>query len=155
MYELEKTEEISELIALTKSDSGISGPQLAKAHLRLGTLLAEKMPYNPSETTVVAVMRGGIFFAEGIYFQLGCKFQVYDPKKEEFVRPETKNVILVDSVINTGKTISDILTPDMVIVFCHYSKLNSRIVVSGPKFPLCSLTFFPTKEFLETLTANN
>ena len=118
MYELEKTEEISELIALTKSDSGISGPQLAKAHLRLGTLLAEKMPYNPSETTVVAVMRGGIFFAEGIYFQLGCKFQVYDPKKEEFVRPETKNVILVDSVINTGKTISDILTPDMVIACC-------------------------------------
>ena len=118
MFELEKTEEITELIAVTKSNSGISGPKLAKAHMRLGQLLAEHIPCPAEDTTVVAVMRGGIFIAEGIYFQLGCRFQLYDPKKEEFIRPETKYVILADSVINTGKTIKKILEPDMVVACC-------------------------------------
>ena len=119
MYELEKTERINRLIAITKSDSGISGPDLAKAHIKLGMLLGRKMvQFNPSDTTIVAMLRGGIFFAEGIYFQLGCKFQTYDPKKEAFVRPQTKNVILVDSVINTGKTIKDIFKEDMFVACC-------------------------------------
>lgn len=119
MYEIEKTERINQLIAITKSDSGISGPDLAKAHIELGILLGKKMvQFNPNDTTVVAILRGGIFFAEGIYFQLGCKFQTYDPKKETFVKPQTKNVILVDSVINTGKTIKDIFKEDMFIACC-------------------------------------
>ncbi len=119
MYELEKTERANQLIAITKSDSGISGPDLAKAHMELGMLLGEKMiEFNPGDTTVVAMLRGGIFFAEGIYFQLGCKFQIYDPKRESFVRPQTKNVILVDSVINTGKTIKDIFKGDMFVACC-------------------------------------
>lgn len=119
MYEIEKTERINRLIAITKSDSGISGPNLAKAHMELGRLLGEKMvQVNPRDTTVVAMLRGGIFFAEGIYFQLGCKFQTYDPKREAFVRPQTKNVILVDSVINTGKTIKDIFKENMFVACC-------------------------------------
>ncbi len=119
MYELERNEEIDELIAITKSDSGISGPKLARTHMELGRLLAEKMPrLNPNDTTIIAMLRGGLFFAEGLYFAMGCKFQTYDPKHEEFVRPETSNIILVDSVINTGKTIMDILTPDMIIACC-------------------------------------
>ena len=73
---------------------------------------------NLEDTTVVAMLRGGIFFAEGIYFHLGCKFQLYDPKKERFVRPGTKNIIIVDSVINTGYTIKKILQPDMLIASC-------------------------------------
>lgn len=119
MYELEKTEEINELIALTKSDSGVSGPKLARAHMELGRCLAEKMPrLNPEDTTIVALLRGGLFFAEGIYFAMGCKFQTFDPKHEEFVRPATSNIIIVDSVINTGKTIRDIITPDMLVACC-------------------------------------
>lgn len=119
MFELGKTQEIKDLIAITKSDSGISGPQLAKAHMELGRLLAEQMKeFDPKETTIVAMLRGGIFFAEGMYFALNCKFQTYDPKQEVFVRPETKNVIVVDSVINTGKTIQNILTADMCVACC-------------------------------------
>lgn len=119
MFELEKTEAIKELVAITKSNSGISGPELAKAHMELGRLLAEQMPnLDPENTTIVAMMRGGIFFAEGMYFAMGCKFQTYDPKHEQFVRPETKNVILVDSVVNTGKTILNILDPDMKVACC-------------------------------------
>ena len=118
MFELEKTDEVSKLIAITKSNSGINGPELAQAHMRLGELLAENFHLDPSDTTVVALLRGGIFFAEGIYFKLRCQFQLYDPKHDEFIRPNTKNIIIVDSVINTGKTIQKILQPDMIVACC-------------------------------------
>ena len=119
MYELERNEEVTRLIQITKSNSGVSGPELAKAHIRLGYLLADHMPdYLAEDTTVVAMLRGGIFFAQGIYFRLGCQFMLYDPKHDEFKRPDTKNVILVDSVINTGKTIKKILEPNMLVACC-------------------------------------
>jgi hypothetical protein len=119
LYEIEKTDRINQLIAITKSNSGISGPELAKAHIELGMSLGEVMQqFNPYDTTVVAILRGGIFFAEGIYFQIGCRFQTYNPKNEKFVRPKTSNVILVDSVINTGKTIKDIWDNNMYVACC-------------------------------------
>lgn len=119
LYEIEKTERINQLIARTKSDSGVAGPELAKAHLELGKLLGAQMrPFFPGDTTIVAILRGGIFFAEGIYFQMGCQFQTFDPKHEKFVRPETKHVILVDSVIHTGKTLLPIRQPDMAVACC-------------------------------------
>ena len=119
MFEIEKDNRVNKLIAITKSNSGISGPALAKAHMELGEKLAEQFSgLDPEYTTIVAMLRGGLFFAEGMYFKLGCKFQTYDPKKDTFVRPNTKNVILVDSVINTGKTILAILEPDMKVASC-------------------------------------
>ena len=119
MYELKRTEEINKLIAITKSDSGISGPELVKSHIRLGMAMGKRITgLSPEDTTIVAMLRGGIFFAEGMYFAMGCRFQTYDPKHEQFVRPETKNVILVDSVINTGKTLLEILDPDMKVACC-------------------------------------
>jgi predicted phosphoribosyltransferase len=119
LFELERNDdEVNRLISITKSDSGISGPELAKAHMKLGELLAEHMSVDPNDATVVAMLRGGVFFAEGIYFKLGCRFQLYDPKHEEFRRPDTKNVILVDSVINTGKTIRKLLHPNIIVACC-------------------------------------
>lgn len=118
MFELEKTDEVRRLIQITKSDSGISGPELVKAHIRLGEILGRCIELTPLDTTIVAMMRGGIFFAQGIYMTLGCRFQTYDPKNETFVRPATKNILLVDSVINTGKTIREIMNPDMKIACC-------------------------------------
>lgn len=119
MFEIEKTDKVNQLIAITKSNSGVSGPVLAKAHMELGELLAEAFTrLDPKDITIVAILRGGLFFAEGMYFRLGCKFQTYDPKKDAFIRPTTKHVILVDSVINTGKTILPILEPDMIVASC-------------------------------------
>lgn len=119
MFEIEKDEQIDGLISITKSNSGISGAKLAKAHMALGERLAEVFTYlDPKDTTVVAILRGGIFFALGMYFKLDCKFQTYNPKYERFSRPDTKNVILVDSVIHTGKTILKILEPDMMVACC-------------------------------------
>ena len=119
MFELEKTAEVTDLIAITKSDSGITGPDLAKAHMTLGSLMGKQMrDFTPEDTTIIAILRGGIFFAEGMYFSMGCKLQTYDPKHESFVRPNTKNVILVDSVINTGKTLLSLLDKDTYIACC-------------------------------------
>ena len=119
MFELNKTEEINRLISITKSDSGVSGPKLARVHIALGEALGKQMTdFDSKDTTIIAMLRGGIFFAEGIYFALGCKLQMYDPKHEEFVKPRTKNVILVDSVINTGKTIYEIFDKDMAVACC-------------------------------------
>lgn len=119
MFEIKKDEKIEKLIAITKSDSGISGPLLTEAHVELGRALGEQIKERFShDTTVVAVLRGGIFMAMGLYYALGCRFDVYDPKKDKFIRPKTKNVILVDSVINTGKTIEEISGSDISIASC-------------------------------------
>ena len=118
MFELNKTEEVNRLIAITKSDSGISGPELAKAHIELGKLLGKCMDIDPDNTTVVAILRGGIFLAQGIYFETGCKFETFDLKHQEFIRPKTRNIILVDSVVNTGATIKQFITPDMKLACC-------------------------------------
>lgn len=119
MYEIEKNDEIRQWIAITKSDSGVSGPDLAKAHMELGRLLGQQMNWLDAEdTTIVAILRGGIFFAIGMYLQMGCKFMIYNPKQEPFCRPQTSKVLLVDSVIHTGKTIQKILEPDMMIACC-------------------------------------
>lgn len=119
MFEIKRDERIEKLIAITKSDSGISGPVLAKAHVELGMALGEQMRDQFSDdTTVVAILRGGIFMAMGLYYALGCRFDVYDPKKDKFSRPKTKNVILVDSVINTGKTIEEISGSDISVACC-------------------------------------
>ena len=118
MFELEKTDYVEHLIEITKSHSGISGPELAKAHMQLGKLMAAHIPYPPEETTIVAILRGGIFFAEGIYLELGCKFELYNPKYQKFIRPQTKYVVLVDSVINTGNTLKSIMGKDMAVSCC-------------------------------------
>lgn len=123
MFEIIKNDRINELIDITKSDSGVSGPVLAKAHMELGELLGNNfINLEPNDTTIVAILRSGLFFAEGLYFKLGCRFEVFDPKKDTFIRPKTKNVILVDGVINTGKTIRDILEPDMFVACCVVNK---------------------------------
>ena len=80
MFELEKTEYIQKLIDVTKSNSGISGPELAKAHMSLGEEIGKQLKrieIDPNETTVVAILRGGIFFAQGIYFSLITQHATY------------------------------------------------------------------------------
>ena len=68
MYELKRDEEVERLIAMTKSDSGVCGPRLVEAHRELGRALGAQIgqlgQFEPEETTVVAVLRGGIFRSE-------------------------------------------------------------------------------------------
>lgn len=123
MYELTKTTEVTELIGQCKSDSGISGPILARAHQRLGELLGLEMDFSPEDTTVVAILRGGMFFAQGLYFSLGCRFDLYDPKQPGATFPESGQIILVDSVIHSGKTLERI--------FSAYPEVKERAWVAS------------------------
>lgn len=118
MFAPSKISDIERLLDITRSDSGISGPELAKAHIKLGSLVAKDFDLDPVDTTVVAIMRGGFFFAQGVYFELGCKFDTFDPKREKFIRPSTKNVILADSVVNTGNSLRGVFEPGMLIACC-------------------------------------
>ena len=125
MFLIKKNRKIKKYIKITKSNSGVSGPLLCMAHIQLGIELAKNIKINPEDTTVVAIMRGGMFFAQGIYFELGCKFCTYNPKTEEYIRPKTKYVILVDSVINTGKSVLPLID-DNTIIACNV--INEKAV---------------------------
>ncbi len=113
---------IEELLKITKSNSGISGPKLMNAHIELGREIGQainkKLHLLKEETTVVAMLRGGVFFAQGIYEILDCKFDMYYPKHESYKRPKTKYVILVDEVINTGKTLKEMIDEDTIVATC-------------------------------------
>ena len=115
MFELQKKENITELVMRTKSDSGVAGPDLALTHIELGKRIAKYLPVDPKDTTVIAIMRGGIFFAQGIYFELQSQFEIFDPKHQAFNRPKTKFVVLADAVINTGRTIQKIMQKDFLV----------------------------------------
>lgn len=99
--------ELTELCNQSKSNSGLTGNQLAEVHERIGELIGERIAktYDPREITLVALMRGGMFFARGIFRKLNCRFQLFDPQRStvDDLDVPTRIVILADSVINTGE----------------------------------------------------
>ena len=103
-------ENIADDISVCKSDSGISGARLADAHIRLGKILGETVRrFVPdTDTAVIVLERGGIFFGAGLYTGFGGTFYSYNPKKDELPEIRHKTVIIVDSVINTGKSVLNI-----------------------------------------------
>jgi len=105
-YDVEEYKKIKEYIAITKSDSGINGNKLAKAHFELGGKLVKYFSkLKPNETTIVSFERSGHFLADGIFMNFDARFVTYNSKFQDFPKVQTKNVILVDGVINNGNTI--------------------------------------------------
>lgn len=99
-------------VAITKSNSGINGSLLATTHLRLGERLGKEIgTIIPTQNTAVIVMeRGGRFFGDGLYSTFGGVFYPYNPSKDETPNVSEHNfVIIVDSVINTGKSILSVI----------------------------------------------
>ena len=120
----EATQEDLEDIAVCKSNSGINGNRLASAHLRLGQSLGRKIAskFPAKNTAVIVLERGGRFFGDGLYSSFGGVFYSYNPSTGVVPDITQKQVIIVDSVINTGKSIKDIISqlmesdPDYEIV---------------------------------------
>lgn len=103
---------ISDDVAITKSSSGINGSLLAAAHLRLGERLGKEIKtIIPTQNTAVIIMeRGGRFFGDGLYSEFGGVFYPYNPSKDEIPDVSKHNfIIIVDSVINTGRTILSVI----------------------------------------------
>lgn len=101
------TEEDLRDISICKSNSGINGSRLAAAHLRLGQRLGSKLAtmYPSKNTAVLVLERGGRFFGDGLYSSFGGVFFPYNPSKDTMPEISQQRVVIVDSVINTGKSI--------------------------------------------------
>lgn len=104
--------EILEDIAICKSDSGINGSRLASAHLKLGIQLGEKMATMiPEQNTAILVLeRGGRFFGDGLYIGFGGTFYSINPSKEKLPNIKEDRIVIVDSVINSGKSIHKMIS---------------------------------------------
>ena len=98
-------------IAICRSNSGINGARLAAAHIRLGRKLGEVMySFIPNtDTAVIVLERGGRFFGDGVYTGFGGTFYSCDPKTSDLPMILESTVIIVDSVINTGRSVLDMI----------------------------------------------
>lgn len=120
----DKDNNIADDIAICKSNSGVNGAPLADAHIRLGKMLGEAMreiiPH--IDSAVIVLERGGRFFGDGVYTGFGGTFYSYNPKSDDFPEIQQGVAVIVDSVINTGKSILDMIdklkqrTPEIEIV---------------------------------------
>lgn len=104
--------EILEDVAICKSDSGINGSRLASVHLKLGIQLGEKMATMiPEQNTAILVLeRGGRFFGDGLYIGFGGTFYSINPSKEKLPNIKEDRIVIVDSVINSGKSIHKMIS---------------------------------------------
>lgn len=112
--------EAIENIRICKSDSGIEGLKLRKAHYDLGNEVAKliKADYPSSEFVVIIMMRSGLCFGQGIVDYFDCSEVFYDDssiekfEKEFYGNPnyKDKQIILVDGVINSGKSMKEIIS---------------------------------------------
>lgn len=111
-------------ISICKSNSGVAGNRLASAHFRLGQNAGNALAkLYPSEKTAVLVLeRGGRFFGDGFYCGFGGVLYSIAPSKEPLPVFNEERLVIVDSVINTGKSIVRIIdevksnNPDIDIV---------------------------------------
>ena len=115
-----------ELCEASKSSSGISGNALSNIHEQLGERLGQILNenYNDSQTTMICLLRGGLFLAAGIYRKFNCKFLLFNPNHDSItdLTIDTDNVLLVDSVINSGETLLRMI---------HHLKDKNVIIAAG------------------------
>ncbi|KAH8814605.1 uracil phosphoribosyltransferase-domain-containing protein [Flagelloscypha sp. PMI_526] len=143
----------AKLLMTPMRNATIYGPELRKAHARVGqhlanTLLTERIgleeysiPHvqghkttgyrfrNEGKTSIVALMRGGEPMAQGISKTLPLAMFVHAKVPSDLVKQhvaEQELIILVDSVVNTGKSIVEFVS--------HIRELDAKIrilVVAG------------------------
>ena len=101
---------IREGIKICKSNSGITGTELRKAHEFFGETIADTYKQHfSSESVVITLLRAGFPMAYGFANKLDCTFLQYDDKNDLnfFVKNKEilrdKDVIFIDAVINSGK----------------------------------------------------
>lgn len=138
----------AKLLATPMRDKGVAGPDLRRAHRRAGRYLAieyladvvglEKSPIqhvlghhtggyrllHEQQTTIVALMRGGDPMASGVSDAFPLAWYVHAKSADDIKLHHLEGqltVVLVDSVINTGKTIVEFVQ--------HVQKLHATIKI--------------------------
>lgn len=107
----DEDEEVQDDIAICKSNSGISGSRLAAAHVRLGEKIGKRIStvFPEKNMSILVLERGGRFFGDGVYMGAGGIFYSMNPKIDDTPAIKSERVVIVDSVINTGKSIMRII----------------------------------------------
>lgn len=117
---LPKNDEIQQNINFCKSESNIIGSKLRFAHYKLGQSVAKQIltDYKNESFVVIVMLRSGVPFGMSIGDFLDCPVLFYDDKSifsfdkqlEENPQLQNSTFIIVDAVINTGKTICELIT---------------------------------------------
>lgn len=101
---------VEEGIKICKSDSGVTGTELRKAHEFFGeTIAATYINDFSKDSVVIAFMRAAMPMAYGFANKLDCTILFYDDKHDpDFFKNNIdvlsdKTVIFIDAVINSGK----------------------------------------------------
>ena len=112
LLESKMDSDVTKDISICKSNSGINGNRLAAAHIRLGQKMgAQIASLFPARNTAVLVLdRGGRFFGDGVYSSFGGVFYPYNPSKEDVPEINQERIVIVDSVINSGKSILKLIS---------------------------------------------
>ena len=132
-------------VAICKSSSGSTGRVLRNAHRRLGGRLGRRMAScMPSEQlVVVAMMRSGLPLAEGIADELDCPLLFFTGDTGSLVQQINENgfgrkrIVLVDGVINTGASLTDLATELRnfnIAIAASVVSSSARIALSAPLF---------------------
>lgn len=120
---LQNNEYLNSLINICKSNSGYTGAKLRQSHYELGKYLALNstiLDYK-KKSTIISLARAGLPFSFGIADVLDSSLLVLDEKDSklwankldscnEFIKKnmsviDNRNIIIVDAVIHTGKTL--------------------------------------------------
>lgn len=131
----DKSQSILNDIAICKSNSGVNGSKLAAAHMRLGEKIGRRIAkvFPEKNTAILTLDRGGRFFGDGIYMGFGGVLFTMNPGKERIPVIDAERVIIVDSVINTGKSIANVISqlkgynPDIDIIIAANVIQNEAI----------------------------
>ncbi len=142
--------EIENLVNITKSGSGICGNRLALAHFELGKKLSRYiLNLHENDTTIISLERSGHFLADGMYMNFNCRFETYNSKYQSLPKIKTKNVILVDGVINNGNSMIE------TIQKIEESSQNVKITVVAGVVNEKALPLFDLYDFIAVRVSKN
>lgn len=148
--------EITPLIDVCKSSSMCMGYQLRNAHYKLGEIMAESIfkSSNINNYAVLILMRAGLSFGTGIADKLegiGASVSIIFinndcVSEEDLTLIHNKEIIIVDAVINSGKSVFKLLTqlPE-----------NSCVQIASTVIPIASLHLFEELQLFTVRTSEN
>lgn len=141
------TYELNRLIEQSRNFE-CKGPELADIHYKLGTIIGKRVPQNNCDTVVMFLMRAGMFMAEAIFrLNPNAAFipivTITDVNKYKQLLAG-KRILLVDSVINTGKSLLTVLNE-----LEKYSKditIITNVIYTGSKNKFSNFDVYAIRE---------
>lgn len=122
-------------IQRAKSDSGCCGAELRMVHYQMGLRIGSAISKNIDiqNTVIMPLLTGAIPFAFGVGEIIDVKMLMIDPHTGSGLPAiNEKNIIILDEVINTGKTVLKIAD--------HYKK-EHKVILGTTVMPVDSEAF--------------